>query len=67
MKFLCLKNYKISLLLFYLYFIARDCYVDSFSLLNKNNNFEEIKQDFISKVENNKILTYVKKGKIKVI
>ena len=47
-------------------FISNNYTISSFSLLNKNNKFEEIKNDFVTQVEKNKLITYMKKSKLDV-
>lgn len=66
MMFSYLQNYKFILILICIEFLLRENRINSFSILNKNNKFDEIKTDFISNVEKNKLATYMKKNKLKV-
>ncbi len=66
MMFYYLLTYKFILILFFVDFLCRENKVFSFSLLNKNNKFDEIKADFTTQVEKNKLATYMKRNKIKV-
>jgi hypothetical protein len=66
MMFCYLKTYKFFLILFFVDLIKIENQVKTFSLINKNNKFDEIKSYFISNVEKNKLATYMKRNKIKV-
>lgn len=66
MMFYYLLSYKFIFILFFVDFLCSENKVFTFSLLNKNNKFDEIKADFIVKVEKNKLATYMKRNKIKV-
>lgn len=64
--FYYIQNSKFLLILFFVQLYFRENIIMTFSLLNKNNKFDQIKSDFILNVEKNKILTIMKKNKIKV-
>jgi len=66
MMFYYIQNSKFLLILFFVQLYFRENIIMTFSLLNKNNKFDQIKSDFILNVEKNKILTIMKKNKIKV-
>jgi len=66
MMFCYLKTYKFFLILFFIELIELENQVKTFSLINKNNKFDEIKSYFIANVEKNKLATYMKRNKIKV-
>ena len=59
-------NYKFLLILLFVFYYFQYNQITSFIILNKTNNIEDIKEDFTSKVEKNKLITYLKKIKIKV-
>jgi hypothetical protein len=66
MKFRIFSINKEILIIFLLEFIFNENKINSFSILNKNNKFEEIKNNFIKEVEKNKLITYIKKCKLDV-
>ena len=51
---------------FLLELLFNDNKINSFSLLNKNNKYDEIKNNFIKEVEKNKLISYIKKTKLDV-
>lgn len=61
-----MKLYKYMLIVFIVYLLGITNNIKAFSLLNKNNKFDEIKSDFIKNLEQNKLVTYMKKNKLKV-
>lgn len=64
--FMYIRNYKFLLILLFVYNYFPYNQITSFTIMNKTNNIEDIKEDFTSKVEKNKLITYLKKIKIKV-
>lgn len=60
------QKFKLSLFVFFLLFLSSNYSIEAFSLINKNNKFEEMKQNFITNIEKNKFMTYFIKNKIKV-
>ena len=66
MMFCFLQNHKYIRIFLLLEFMFNKNIVNSFSLLNKNNKFDDIKNNFIKEVEKNKLISYMKKTKLDV-